>query len=80
MRNVDIWIHEHLTSIVETLKDPTITNAVLTAVVLINIPGFQDVHDLIFGVFDTHPVSQFMRRTDILWSMGNICQVPTIPF
>jgi len=54
MQNMDVWIHGHLTWVIETSGRPTIVNVVLAAVTLVNFPGFQDVHHLILEVFDDH--------------------------
>jgi len=49
-----MWIHKHLTWIIETTNRPDISDAILAAVALIDFPEFEDVHDLIFKVFCAH--------------------------
>jgi hypothetical protein len=59
MRNIDVWIHRHLTWVIETSPTIDIANAVLAAVTLVNFPGFQDVHHHILEVFRVQDANQY---------------------
>lgn len=54
MRNMDVWVHGHLTWVIEKSGRPNIVKMVLATVTLVNFPGFQDVHHPILEVFEDH--------------------------
>jgi len=67
MWNMDVWIHGHLTWVIETSGRTTINiaNAILAAITLAKFPGFQDVHHLILEVLDVdHPKHTFKDQSE----------------
>jgi len=62
---MDVWIHGHLTWVIEMSgRPPTINaaNAILAAVTWVNFPGFQDVRHLILMSITQNIPSTINRR------------------